>query len=165
MKICAYPCILDNEEMMVFWVGSSVSPQLLQDLFGVDDIMTLSPRTVRKCSRFFIFRWFAAIQHQLPNLNTTLSNQVRNILAHRFEQRGRLVRMYVARQNLDGIEIEFSDMLVEDRNNGAMSYFDCMPKCLSISDAPFSRHHKLDLTIVHQQILTVVRSFHFLHGF
>lgn len=56
MKICAYPRILDNEEMMVFWVGSSVSPQLLQDLFGVDDIMTLSPRTVRKCSRFFIFR-------------------------------------------------------------------------------------------------------------
>jgi len=55
MKFFAYPCILDNEEMMVFWVGSSVSPQLLQDLFGVDDIMTLSPRTVRNCSRFLSF--------------------------------------------------------------------------------------------------------------
>lgn len=38
--------ISDNEESMVFWIGSSVSPQILSDLFGVDDINAVNPRMV-----------------------------------------------------------------------------------------------------------------------
>ena len=37
----------DNGEVMMIWVGSSVSPQVLIDLFGVDDINNVNPRTVR----------------------------------------------------------------------------------------------------------------------
>jgi hypothetical protein len=37
---------------MVIWVGSSVSPQILRDLFGVDDVNAVNPHMVE-----FPFFW------------------------------------------------------------------------------------------------------------
>lgn len=39
--------ITDNEEVSIFWVGLGASPQQINDLFGVDDILDLSPNLVR----------------------------------------------------------------------------------------------------------------------
>jgi protein transport protein SEC24 len=38
--------LLDNGEVMIIWVGSSAAPQLLTDLFGIDDIMNINPYLV-----------------------------------------------------------------------------------------------------------------------
>lgn len=43
----------DNGEVMMIWIGNSVSPQVLIDLFGVEDINNVNPRTVR--SSFPVF--------------------------------------------------------------------------------------------------------------
>ncbi|KAI0036093.1 sec24-like protein [Vararia minispora EC-137] len=100
--------LVDNEEVQGLWVGAAASPQLLLDVFGVDDLVGVDPyMTV------------------LPTLQTRLSLQIRNVFARRLALRGGCVlRFFVTRQNMDAAEIEFADLLVEDHNNASLAYTD-----------------------------------------
>lgn len=65
------------------------------------------------------------LQTRLPKLETRLSEQLRGIVSTYEKRRsGRRLPLYIARQNIDGIEIEFSNMLIEDANNDNLSYVD-----------------------------------------
>ncbi|GAA6061825.1 hypothetical protein JCM10212_001131 [Sporobolomyces blumeae] len=99
--------LVENGEKAILWLGQAVSPQILQDLYSVENLDELDTRMTT-----------------LPDLPTRLSAQMRNILSYFEERTGRCLPVLIARQNIDGTEIEFSNMLIEDSNNEQFSYVD-----------------------------------------
>lgn len=140
---------------MIFWVGARVSKEVLWDLFGVEDVHGLDTSMVRRTSVGLSYaERRRRPQPRLPVLTSRLSRRVHNILGQRYGQRGHAPRMLVVRQNLDGMEIEFSDMLVEDQNNGAMSYLDCksMPRLVRRASRVLTHTHVVAATHTHRSV-------------
>ena len=81
------------------------------------------------------------MQSVLPNLPTRLSAQLRNIITY-FESRYGIgcLPVLIARQNIDGTEFEFSNMLVEDSNNEQLSYIDFLCLTHQVRPVPTSAH-------------------------
>ncbi len=68
------------------------------------------------------------MQRHLPELGTTTSSQLRMIRVYLQAQRAQYLDLTIVRQGMDQTsEIEFSNLLVEDKNNEAMSYVDYLP--------------------------------------
>lgn len=102
--------LVDDGQTCLLWLHAQVSPNLLEDLFGLSatSLSSLDANTA-----------------QLPVLATHLNAQARNLLAYWGSLRGsRALTVQLARQGLDGAEFEFARLLVEDRNGEAQSYVD-----------------------------------------
>ncbi|KAH8926212.1 hypothetical protein BT69DRAFT_1311849 [Atractiella rhizophila] len=100
--------LIENGIFAIMWLGSALSPKIVEDLYGTENIQELDPRMT-----------------SLPELPTKLSGQVRAIVSQFEKQRGgRHLPILISRQGVDGTEVEFSNMLIEDQNNDTMSYMD-----------------------------------------
>ncbi|ORX40834.1 hypothetical protein BD324DRAFT_678254 [Kockovaella imperatae] len=99
--------LMTNGEIAMIWFGGGVSPQIIDDIYGAESLQELDIRITR-----------------LPKLPTLLSTQLRNIITHLEGIVGHTLPVIMVRQNMDGTEIEFANMLVEDSNNDALSYAD-----------------------------------------
>ncbi|KAF4126128.1 protein transport protein SEC24 [Geosmithia morbida] len=102
--------LVDNGQQCLLWLHAQTSPNLIADLFGAEKttLKSLDPYT-----------------SSLPVLETHLNAQVRNILEFLRSMRGsKGLTIQLARQGLDGAELEFARLLFEDRNNEAQSYVD-----------------------------------------
>lgn len=75
----------------------------------------------------------------MPTIDTALSRQTRDIIGAIQAQRAWKMPVHIVRQQLDA-ELEFANLLTEDKNNEQMSYVDY-------------------LCVVHRQIQTEVKSF------
>lgn len=131
--------LMINGEIAMLWLGQAVSPQIINDLYGVDNLEDLDIRITR-----------------LPNLPTLLSTQIRNILTHLSSPHliDQELPVVIVRQNMDGAEVEFANQLVEDSNNDALSYTDCtFAYFLNNSTAMIDAYdHLLVLMTAHREI-------------
>ncbi|GES88569.1 Sec23/Sec24 family protein [Rhizophagus clarus] len=99
--------LLENGHILIFWIGRQVSSEFINNVFGVDTIEKIDSKL-----------------SSLPELENPTSIRIRSIISYLQTQRSKYLRLTIARMQIDATEIEFHNLLVEDENNGAMSYVD-----------------------------------------
>ncbi|CAG8657181.1 5507_t:CDS:10 [Rhizophagus irregularis] len=99
--------LLENGHILIFWIGRQISSEFINNVFGVDSIEKINSKL-----------------SSLPELENPTSIRIRSIISYLQTQRSKYLRLTIARMQIDATEIEFHNLLVEDENNGAMSYVD-----------------------------------------
>lgn len=99
--------LLENTIHMFLWLGTSLSSQWVQSVFGVPSVVQVD--TDRAA---------------LPILDTPLNNRITNIINQIHAERHRCMRLTIVRQR-EKLETVLRHFLVEDRgNDGSPSYVD-----------------------------------------
>ncbi|PAA61724.1 hypothetical protein BOX15_Mlig008454g1 [Macrostomum lignano] len=100
--------LLDNGLVMFLWIGPSVDPHWINQVFGVNSLEEIQKDMT-----------------ELPELDTPLSMQIRDVIDLIRRKRRRHMRLFVVRAR-DKMEPWFLNFLVEDRgvSNGSSSYVD-----------------------------------------
>ncbi|KAK9760738.1 COPII coat Sec23p-Sfb3p heterodimer component [Basidiobolus ranarum] len=99
--------LLENTQTLMFWIGKQVSSEFLQNVFGVASLQELDPRI-----------------RTIPELDNPMSKRIRALVDHLQKGRVRYPVLQIVRQSMDQVELEFANLLVEDKNNDNMSYVD-----------------------------------------
>ncbi|GFS28471.1 protein transport protein Sec24D [Nephila pilipes] len=99
--------LLENGIYMFLWIGQAINPDWLQNVLGVQSTNQIDKQKT-----------------SLPELNTPLSNRIRQIIEDIEEGRQWFMRLSIMVQG-DKLEIVFRQFLVEDRGaDGSPSYAD-----------------------------------------
>ncbi|KAG4094588.1 Sec23/Sec24 trunk domain-containing protein [Neocallimastix lanati (nom. inval.)] len=97
--------LLENGLQMILWIGHSVSPQYIKDIFNVESIDKVDSR-----------------MHLLPILNNPNSMKIRAILAKIQSKNKSFLELKIIRNQIDSLmDIRFNNSLVEDKTT-YMSY-------------------------------------------
>jgi len=115
--------LADNGKVMFLWLGRGASAEFLDAVFGVKRVEDVD-----------------VIMTELPVRDNNVSGQVRGTVKTLRSRRktGRFLPLRIIRQQLDPAELEFANLLVEDKNCDGLNYVDY-------------------LCIVHRQIQVSVR--------
>ena len=101
---------------MYLWIGANVEPSTIPNLFGVDS----QQLQIERC--------------QLLELDTSISETVRGVIAQINEQKRTHMKLVIVRQR-DTLEVFFKNLLVEDKG--------CMMNASSYVDFLYHLHREI----------------------
>ncbi|XP_063716362.1 protein transport protein Sec24C-like isoform X3 [Symsagittifera roscoffensis] len=102
--------ILENGLLMVLWLGQAVSPNWMQQVFGVDSVNQLDTEGPGR--------------HAVPVSETALNEKLRSIISSIRGERKKYLKLFIVKQR-DKLDLWFRTMLLEDKGmDNSPSYVD-----------------------------------------
>ena len=92
--------ILDNFVHLYLWIGKTIPTQLIQDLFGVNDYISIN------------------VTDGLPTLENEFSTYLKSFVNHLRQENRTFQKLYIVREG-DPLTVNFLNFLVEDKTNSA----------------------------------------------